>query len=277
MEKVAVTGGKGGVGKSTIGCLLANSYLAQGKKVLLVDLDVECPNDYLLLGQKLGEALDSITAPYPVINKDKCNKCGQCVTACKENAIFQSPGQYPQVFENLCSSCGACWTICPRGAISQKEKEVGRIYQNKISDNYQLITGEANGGLEETGPVVLAVKKFALKMAKQENYQVVVLDTAAGLHCPVISALIGVDRAYLVTEPTPLGIHDMKLMIDLTKKLKLKVEIIINQADLGEVKEIEEVADRKKIKIKAKLPYSKKIVKAYSQGRLNRLKVGGIR
>lgn len=268
MRKIAVTGGKGGVGKSTIACLLANDYLSQGQRVLLVDLDVECPNDYLLLGQRLGKPIDRTYANFPVLDRDKCQKCGQCVEICKENAIFQIPGEYPQFFKNLCSACGACSIACPNQAIKRKKEEIGRIYQNKVGRDYYLITGEARAGLEETGPVVLKTKKRALKIAQEKDLEIVIFDTAAGLHCPVISALLEIDLAYLVTEPTPLGIHDLRLILQLTKKLRLKAKIIINQSDLGPNGRIEKIAKDNQAPISSRIPFSKKIVSLYSQGEL---------
>jgi len=47
IKTISVTGGKGGVGKSTIAVLMANDFVKKGKKVILVHWDVECPNDYL--------------------------------------------------------------------------------------------------------------------------------------------------------------------------------------------------------------------------------------
>ncbi len=97
----------------------------------------------------------------------QCQKCGKCVSVCRQNAIFQAPGQYPQIFPELCSACGACWITCPHNAIKTEKREIGRIYQNKISDNFYLVTGEANALLEETGPVVAEVREFAQKFDSQ--------------------------------------------------------------------------------------------------------------
>ena len=90
MEKIAITGGKGGTGKSTMAILLANKYLKEGKRVILADCDVECPNDYLILGQKLKKPVQKIYADFPRIDKSKCQKCGKCVEVCRQNAIFQA-------------------------------------------------------------------------------------------------------------------------------------------------------------------------------------------
>ena len=272
-KKLAVTGGKGGVGKSTVACLLANKFLKEGKKVILCDCDVECPNDYLLLGQKLKKPVEKVFAEFPKLIKEKCTKCGLCVKTCRSNAIFQAPNKYPVFIKDLCSACGACWIVCPFGAIQPNKEEVGKIYLNKIQNLY-LLTGLAKAGLEETGPVVGQVKRFALSLAKKIKADYILFDTAAGTHCPVISALLDCDLAYAVTEPTPMGAYDLNLILDLCKKLKVPSKIILNQADLGRKKEIEKIAKKYKMKIEKEIPYSRKIVKAYSKGKLLDINLG---
>jgi len=195
----------------------------------------------------------------------------------------QVPGQYPIFIRDLCSGCGACWSVCPHKAIEPKKEETGKIYLNKISNlksqiskpnlksqnsNFWLITGVAKAGLEETGPVVAKVKEFALDFAKKIKADYVLLDTAAGTHCPVIAALMNCDLVYAVTEPTPMGAHDLNLILDLCKKIKVPVKIILNQANLGDKTRIKKIAKKYKIKIEREIPWSKEIVKAYSKGQL---------
>lgn len=282
MEKIAITGGKGGTGKSTVAVILANKLAQQGKKVLLVDCDVECPNDYLLTGSKLGNVVQKVQAPYPKLIEEKCTKCGICVDACRENAIFQKPGEYPQFLHNLCSSCGACWEICPFGAIQKEYKEIGKIHLNsnikyqitknkKDSEDLYLVTGEAKANLEETGPVVKETLEYAEDLAEKKNIDIMLIDTAAGTHCPVINALLKAERAFVVTEPTPMGAYDLELILDLADKLGLPSEVILNQANLGDKKQIETVIEKYKSKITKEIPYSKQISNAYSKGELLQL------
>ena len=268
MKKIAITGGKGGTGKSTVAVLMANKFLKEGKKVVLCDCDVECPNDYLLLGQTLEKPQKKVYAEFPKLNKSKCKKCGLCAKTCRSNAVFQAPGQYPVFIKDLCSGCGACWLVCPHKAIQPKKEEIGQIFVNKAKNNFWLITGMAKPGLEETGPVVIEVKKFALEFGKKVRIDYILFDTAPGTHCPVISALLDCDLAYAVTEPTPMGAYDLNLILDLCKKLKIKTKIILNQADLGDKTKIQKIAKQFKITIEKEIPYSKKIVKAYCKGQL---------
>jgi len=268
VKKIAITGGKGGTGKSTVAILFANQLFKKGKKVILCDCDVECPNDYLLIGQKLIKPVKKIYAKFPKLDKKKCAKCGLCAKTCRSNAIFQAPGKYPVFIKDLCSNCGACWIVCPHKAIKPKKEEAGKIFINKIKENFWLITGLAKPGLEETGPIVTETKKFALKFAEQERTDIILFDTAAGIHCPVISALLECDLAYAITEPTPMGTYDLNLILDLCKKLKISTKVILNQADFGDKQGIEKIAKNYKIKIEKEFPYSRELIEAYSKGRL---------
>ena len=268
MRKIVITGGKGGTGKSTVTVLLAGGFLKKGKKIVLVDCDVECPNDHLLIGQKLGKPIKRIYANFPVLDKKKCKKCGLCAKTCRQNAIFQNPKDYPIFIKELCSACGACWLVCPQKAIKTKKEETGKIFVNKIKKDFWLITGLAKAGLEETGPVVNEVKKFALSFIKKQKVDIVLFDTAPGTHCPVITALLGSDLAYCVTEPTPMGAYDLNLILDLCKKLKVPAKVILNQADLGDKKMIYPIAKKFGLGVEKEIPYSRKLVELYSKGEL---------
>ena len=270
-QKIAITGGKGGVGKSTFSILLANKLRSRNKKVVLVDCDVECPNDFLLLGEKLKKPVKKVYAQFPKLDKEKCQKCGLCAKNCRSNAIFQAPGKQPVFIDELCSGCGLCWHICPHQAIEIEKKLIGQIFEHKINNRFYLITGRSIGVVDETGPIVTRAKNYALNLAQKIKADYALFDTAVGLHCGVIRALIDVDLAYAVTEPTPLGAHDLKLILELLKTLKVPAQIVINQADLGKRELINKIAQEAKVDIKHNVPYSKKLVKAYSEGKLGEL------
>jgi MinD superfamily P-loop ATPase len=268
VKEIAVTGEKGGVGKSTVAILLANKFVNEGKRVILADCDVECPNDHLILGTGIGEPVDEVYAQFPKLDPEKCQKCGLCVRSCYSHAVYQLPGQPPTFIEELCSGCGLCWHLCPNSAISPRKKIIGKIFENKVSDRLGLVTGQTYGVVEESGPVVSRVKDYSRKLANELAADYLIVDTSVGLHCGVIRALMGANLVYAVTEPTPLGAHDLKLILDLAKTLGLSSEIILNQADLGNKALIEKVAKEEKIKISIEVSYSKDLAHAYAQGKL---------
>ena len=270
MKKIASTGTKGGVGKSTFAILLAFKLSKQGKRVVLCDCDVECPNDYLILNQKL-ENPKQVYQEYPELDEQKCRKCGLCSKTCKEHAVFWIKGKYPIFIYDLCSGCGACLVVCPNKAIKTKKEVAGESFVNEVDDNFWLITGRSNPGIAETGPIVRKVKDRAIKFAHDNKADYLLIDTSPGAHCNVIQALLNCDRVYAVTEPTPLGAYDLGVILELAKKLNLSTEIVLNKADVGNRKEIENIAKKFKSKISVEIPYSEELVKAYCERDLKRM------
>lgn len=260
--KIAITGGKGGTGKSTVAVALAWA-LAKEKKVLLIDADVDCPGDDLLLGWKLKKLME-VENMIPSFDFSKCIQCGKCAKHCPENAIVFSQGRNPIFIPEQCIGCRACQIVCPSGAISEAKQIIGEIFTAQ-KGNLSLLSGRMKPGIEESSLVVNAVKKIMEKQEKDFDY--IIIDTAAGTHCPVIAALCGSSRALAVTEPTPLGAHDLDLILSLTKKLKIKTQIILNRADIGAENIIQKVAKNHQVKIIAKIPYSREIAKKYCLGK----------
>jgi len=259
--RIAITGGKGGTGKSTVATALAVE-LAKRKRVLLIDADTDCPNDHLILSIKRKKEQD-IFQLMPKWDFKKCIKCGKCAQVCRANAILFVKEKYPIFVKDLCTGCGACILACPTKAISKDKQIIGTIYSGK-GYGIDLLTAEMRIGYEEASPVVNALKKFSAK--KEEKYGYVIIDTAPGTHCNVISALLGCDLAVAVTEPTPLGAADLDLILQLCKVLKVPATVVLNRADIGDKRLIEQIAKKYKTKIISEIPYKKEILEAYSRG-----------
>jgi len=260
--KIAITGGKGGTGKSMIAVALAHN-LTKNKKVLLVDMDVDCPGDDLLLGLKIKKVRD-VENMIPKLDSDKCIKCGQCAQVCREHAIAFVKNKNPIFIYDQCTGCKACKIVCPVGAISETKQKIGEIFIGN-KKNLTLVSGRMKPGIEESSLVVNAVKKFITE--KEKEYDFVIVDTAAGTHCPVIAALLNSDCAFAVTEPTPLGAHDLNLILTLTEKLKIKTKIILNRANIASENIVGKVAKEHQSEIIARIPYSKEIEKLYFEGK----------
>jgi MinD superfamily P-loop ATPase len=237
--------------------------LSKNNKVLLMDADVDCPNDNLLLSLKLKKVKD-VESMIPKFNFNKCIKCGRCAQVCQEHAIVFVKGKKPVFIPGQCTGCGACEIACPTGAISKGKQKIGEIFTGK-KENLTLVSGKMKPGMEESSLIVNAVKKFIKN--KEKEYDYVVIDTAAGTHCPVIAALLDSDFALAVTEPTPLGAHDLDLILTLTKELKIKTKIFLNRADIGPKNLVEKIAQKHQTKIIAELPYSEEVQKLYAQGK----------
>lgn len=260
MKKIAITGGKGGTGKSTVATALALELKKYGR-VLLVDADVDCPNDHLILGIQ-REKIREVENMVPEFDKEKCIKCEVCAEVCKENAIVQVKDQYPILVPDQCTGCRACEFACPVEAISESKQVIGEIFKGK--GEIDSVSGEMKPGIEESSLIVNSLKEEVENI--KEDYDYIIIDTAAGTHCPVISALTDVNMGIAVTEPTPLGEHDLKLIIELMKELGVKSKVILNRCDISDKKNILETAEKHNSEVIAQIPYSKEIEKRYSKG-----------
>jgi MinD superfamily P-loop ATPase len=259
--KIAVTGGKGGVGKSMVATSLAVEF-ARDKKTMLVDADVECPNDHLLLSVKRKKHI-TVYQPIPKWNFEKCNKCGKCALVCKQDAIVFIKGKFPAFVKDVCIGCKACIVACPNKAISETRKEVGIIYTGK-NYNVFLVSGELKLCELASGEVVAEVRRYSDKINKKMKAEIMIIDSAPGVGCPVIASLIGTDYIVAVTEPTPSALHDLKRVLYLANHFGIKNGIVINKSDLEKdfCLKIEKFAKQNKIPVIGKIPYRKDFLKS---------------
>lgn len=248
---VAVASGKGGTGKTTVAVNLALSI----DNALLVDCDVEEPNSNLFLGLDL-KRIDEVSIPIPKIDEKKCAFCGKCSQLCEYNALAVLPDQV-MVFPQLCHGCGLCKIACPMEAIKEKNRVIGVIEQGQ--NQIEFLRGVLNIGEAMSTPLIRALKE------KINHSKEVILDVPPGAACPVIEALSGVDYCILVTEPTPFGLYDLKIAVELCRKLGIRFGVIINRDGAGN-KEVEEYCEKEKIPVLLKIPYDRKIAELYSEG-----------
>ncbi|MBD3310021.1 P-loop ATPase, partial [Candidatus Woesearchaeota archaeon] len=202
----------------------------------------------------------------PKFDEKKCIKCGRCGKICKVSAIVSLKDRYPVFVENLCNGCGACMITCPTRAITKGRKKVGEIFTGKHG-RLSLVSAEIMPGYFGSDFVVEKEISFAEDLRKgQGRYSMTFVDTAAGTHCNVISALKYCELALAVTEPTPLGAHDLDLILNLCRTLKVPASIILNRSDIGDRSLIERIAAKYNTGIIAEIPHRKRIMEAYSRG-----------
>jgi MinD superfamily P-loop ATPase len=260
-RRIAITGGKGGVGKSMVATSLAVEF-AKSQETMLVDADVECPNDHLLLSVR-RKKYTTVYQPIPKWDFSKCTKCGKCASICKQNAIAFVKDKFPAFVKDLCIGCKACLFACPQKAIRETKKEVGVIY---TGENYRvnLVSGELKLGELASGEVVAEVRKRAEEINGKVKAKVILIDSAPGIGCPVIASLAGTDYILAVTEPTPSALHDLRRVLYLADHFKIDHGMVINKFDLeGEfVANIESFAKMNKIPILERIPYRQDFIES---------------
>ena len=254
---ISVASGKGGTGKTTVAVNLAMYLIQNGsEKIQFLDCDVEEPNAYIFLKPEI-EKSQKVSLPVPEVNEDKCTFCGKCAEVCAYNALAVLKDKV-LVFPQLCHGCGGCTLFCPEDAINEKQREIGVLEQGK-SGKIDFIQGKLNISEPMATPVIREVKN------KINPDGITIIDVPPGTSCPVIEAVNRSDFCLLVTEPTPFGLNDLKLAVEVLKKLKIKFGVIINRAGIGDEK-VKKYCGDEEIEILTEIPYDRNVAVLYSQG-----------
>lgn len=252
---ISVASGKGGTGKTTIATNLAISL---GSDVQLLDCDVEEPNSHLFINPNF-ENDEIVTTAVPEVDEKKCNLCGKCGEICQFKAIILI-GETILAFHELCHSCGGCVEVCPEDAISEKGRELGVIRRGS-RNGLEFINGTLRIGEAMSPPLIRKVRSYA----REDG--VTIIDAPPGTSCPVIASMKDADFILLVTEPTPFGLHDLKLAVGAVKILGIPCGLVINRSDIGDDK-VKVYAEQESLPILMEIPFDRQIAEAYSRGEL---------
>jgi MinD superfamily P-loop ATPase len=256
--KIAIASGKGGTGKTTIAVNLACSIARMGKDVQYLDCDVEEPNGHIFLKPDIKETQE-VTIGVPEVDIKKCDGCGKCSQFCQYSAIVCLK-ETVMTFEQLCHSCGGCVHVCPTGAIRERQRQIGFI-DSGASDDVKFAQGRLNVGDVRTPSLIRNVKQ------KASLQGVVIVDAPPGTSCPVIEAVKGADLCLLVTEPTPFGLNDLKLAVEMARELKLPFAVVINRNNSGDDR-VHKYCRLEGIDVAMELPDDRRVAEAYSSGQI---------
>ncbi len=258
---VAIASGKGGTGKTTVASNLA-AMMAETRDIALVDLDVEEPNAGLFLkGNVLN--IEKKHKFVPVWDKSKCINCGNCQKVCNFNAILHFTDTV-MTFPKLCHSCFACAELCPGKALSMEPEEIGTLTHRDVKGMH-FIESRLDIGQEMAVPLIAETIKYVEHPDFSEHLKI--YDSPPGTSCPVIEATKDSDLVFLVTEPTPFGLHDLTLAVETVRQLNIPFYVIINRDGVGDNRVVE-YCKKEDIPIAARIPNKRQIAESYSRGEL---------
>lgn len=267
MKTITILSGKGGVGKSSITASLA-VLMAKNHNIVAVDCDVDAPNLALILGveEEHFELLERVkTAERAVIVKENCNGCKNCLDVCNFAALnWNYEENLPDINNFLCTGCGACTLACAWDALKLESFENASVKIGETEYGFSVVSGQLDLGASGSGKVVNAVKIWASEIAETINAEYMMVDSAAGIGCPVIASVRGSDYVILVTEPTPAAFSDLKRAIEVVEHFEVPYGVVINRYDINNsfTEELEEYFSISNIPVIGKIPYEEKFVNA---------------
>jgi MinD superfamily P-loop ATPase len=267
--RIAVASGKGGTGKTTVATSLALSLDAA--TTLFLDCDVEAPNAHLFL-KPTFEQREEVGILIPQVDESRCTFCGRCAEVCQFHAIAVI-GQKTLVFPELCHGCGSCTLNCPERAISEKLDVMGVLESGPTPPGSHFARGVMNIGEPMAVPIIRQLKKWKaghdghsqLQGAENSRWKTIILDAPPGTSCPVVEVVHGADFVLLVTEPTPFGLHDLQLMVEVLGELGIPAGVIINRDGVGDA-EVDHFCTKAGLPVLMRIPLDRMIGAGIARG-----------
>jgi MinD superfamily P-loop ATPase len=256
--RISIASGKGGTGKTLVSTNLAWLLAEQGHRVTYADVDVEEPNGHLFLKPESMKTTD-FTVKVPQLKNVTCSGCAACQDFCNFNAIIAA-GDRVLVFNELCHACGGCLIVCPDDELIEVDRKIGVVHTGRVG-SFDFISGLLDVGEAKSVPLIEGV----IDRLPGEGFEVV--DSPPGTSCSAMASVRGTDLVILVTEPTPFGLHDLKLAVGMVGEFGLPVAAIINRSDLGDRRTLEYL-QQADVPILAEIPFSREIAAAYSAGKI---------
>jgi MinD superfamily P-loop ATPase len=261
--RIAIASGKGGTGKTTLSVNLAALLADEGLQVRLLDADVEEPDCHLFL-DPIDETTDPVDVLVPVVDDERCSRCRTCADVCAYKAITVI-GPSVLVFPELCHACGACTLLCPEEALREEGRQTGVVRRGIVARpggaRFSLVTGVLDVGEAKAVPVTRATVRGL------EEDDVVIVDAPPGTSCPVIESVRGCDLVVLITEPTPFGLNDLRLAVEMVRALGLRAVVAVNRAEPG-ADLVRDYCAEEDLEIVLELPNDRRIAEVSARGEL---------
>ena len=264
--KIVVASGKGGTGKTTIATSLALSLAVEesvqpiSRPLTYLDCDVEGPNAHLFLAP-VFERRQDVEIRIPRVDETKCTGCGKCAEVCQYHAIVVL-GKRTLVFPQMCHGCGSCTLVCPQGAITEEPHAIGVLEAGPAARGISFARGVLDVGEPMATPAIRQLKRWAIP----GDGSPVILDAPPGTSCPVVETVRGADYLLLVTEPTPFGLHDLRLATEVAAELDMPAGVIINRDGIGDT-QVDAFCEAAGLPILMRIPFERAIAEGIARGR----------
>jgi MinD superfamily P-loop ATPase len=225
---------------------------------LLTDCDVEAPDVQVFLRSEILATREVFTG-IPRIDAERCTLCRRCAEACEFSALVAFPGHI-LVAEEMCHDCGLCYDVCLENALTTVQHRVGQTRVGR-SNGILLRDGALNIGEPRPGSIIGSL----LEVPPAKNCGIEIRDCPPGTGCAVVESLRGVRFAVLVTEPTPLGLHDLSLALRLTERMGIERGVVVNRSGAG-VDEVRRMCEEAGVEILAEFPFDPEAAAAIARG-----------
>ncbi len=259
MNHVAFISGKGGTGKTSL--LLAFARITQN--AVLADCDVDASNLPVTLQPTSYLQRDIVGSHKACIDPDCCVSCGLCTQKCRFDAITSDYSVIPL----RCEGCAVCEFVCQYHAVSLIPVVAGTLH---VSDTSccKLVYMDMVPGEEGSGKLVTAVREQATAVAEEIGANLVLIDGAPGIGCPVIATIGAVDMALVVTEPSLSGLGDLIRVSELCNTMQIPCSVCINKCDINEYvsEKIRDYCASSSIPIVGAVPYCPPMARAIELG-----------
>jgi MinD superfamily P-loop ATPase len=147
-----------------------------------------------------------------------------------------------------------------------RKQKMGEI-KTVAAGNLTLVESRLFIGEEQAVPLINQTHDLVRKEYQDTPFQI--FDCPPGTSCPMVAAVKKADFVVLVTEPTPFGLHDLKLAVETVAGLGIPYGVVINRDGIGN-NEVEEYCNENNVPVLARIPYDKEIAFLYSKGQLLR-------
>ena len=249
---IVVASGKGGTGKTTIATSLALSL----PRAQFVDADAEEPNAHLFLDPAIERTIP-VYMMVPEVDLDRCTFCGKCAQFCQFNALAVVREKV-LVFPELCHGCGGCVLVCPEKAVREKRRQLGEV-EVGTAKGMRFIQGRLKPGEPS------AVSIVHEEMRQAGDGLPTIVDASPGTACAVVETISQADFCLLVTEPTPFGLHDLIMAMEVAAEVGVPSGVVINRSGARDHL-IEEECEKRGVPVMLKVPFQRAIAEAYSRG-----------